>query len=403
MLFYISILGFLIALLLIYYAGNHYKGNYYLGAFFLINNLFVLTNYAVFFSNSVWLAATMHGHFMAFYYLIGPFCFIYVRSIVTDNYRLSKKDLLHFIPFFITLIGILPYTFSDFHSKTLLLKSIKENPANLTTNINFIVPQTLHLILRPVQMLFYFFMAYRLFYSNRKVISNKKLLTAIHFRHVETWIQLLLIFSIIITMVILGINLWGVLTQQHLLFFNTVAKVYHFIFSSYIVINAALLFFPEVMYGIPRKKEDAFEKIHPRSLSDNQPEENLLPEEISTGKPMLSDDYIFQLQMQIEEYLQTKPFRNHEFSLTSMSFDLKIPLHHLSYYFNVNLQNSFTNWRNGLRITYAMQLLDKGLPNNLTLFAIATESGFSSQSTFIRAFKKATDFTPGEYMKLHAK
>lgn len=398
--FYISIFGFFISILLFYYANKHNTGNFYLAGFFLLNSIYVLTNYAEFFSNDVWLAAILHGHFMGFYYLIGPFVFFYVRSVVNDNSRLTKKDLIHFIPFLILFIGIIPYTFSSFEHKTELIKSIRTDPKNLLTNINFIVPQRIHLALRPTFMLLYFCAAYRLFYKNRNTISEKILLSGMHFRHVEKWLHVFLITSVVITFVIMGISIWGIFVAQHISYFDMVTEIYHFMFSSYFIMNAALFFFPEVLYGIPRKKPVISSEKPQQIFVESKSGEVEVQLENTSNKPLLGDDYIIQLQNQIAEYLKLQPFIHKEFSLSSMSFDLKVPLHHLSYYFNISLQCSFTDWRNSLRVNFARQLMETGHATNLTLYAIAVESGFSSQATFIRAFKKSTDLTPGEYLKL---
>ncbi|MEI6679427.1 MAG: helix-turn-helix domain-containing protein [Mariniphaga sp.] len=79
--------------------------------------------------------------------------------------------------------------------------------------------------------------------------------------------------------------------------------------------------------------------------------------------------------------------------------DSGIPAHHLTYYFNSIRLMPFPDWRNSLRIEYAKTLINQGEAGQLTLQTIASKSGFSSQSTFIRSFKQWSGTTPSEYMK----
>jgi AraC-like DNA-binding protein len=85
--------------------------------------------------------------------------------------------------------------------------------------------------------------------------------------------------------------------------------------------------------------------------------------------------------------------------LGRLAIAIKVPLHHLSYYFNDILKIKFTDWRNDLRIAYAINLMNSASMDTLTLEAIAEQSGFTSRSTFIRAFKNKTTLIPRDYIK----
>jgi AraC-like DNA-binding protein len=52
-----------------------------------------------------------------------------------------------------------------------------------------------------------------------------------------------------------------------------------------------------------------------------------------------------------------------------------------------------------LRIEYAKAKIDSGSNKTITLEALSLESGFSSQSTFIRSFKNVFGCTPSDYIK----
>jgi AraC-like DNA-binding protein len=93
------------------------------------------------------------------------------------------------------------------------------------------------------------------------------------------------------------------------------------------------------------------------------------------------------------------PFIQTDFSLSQMSFDLKIPERFLSNYFNKELEITFSDWRKNLRIDYVCSLIEAGESKNLTIEAIATNAGFASRSKFIDAFKMRKGLTPSAFIK----
>lgn len=47
--------------------------------------------------SAFWLAFT-YAHMTPIHLLLGPFLFFYVRGVLTDRHRVSRRDLLHFVP-----------------------------------------------------------------------------------------------------------------------------------------------------------------------------------------------------------------------------------------------------------------------------------------------------------------
>jgi AraC-like DNA-binding protein len=78
---------------------------------------------------------------------------------------------------------------------------------------------------------------------------------------------------------------------------------------------------------------------------------------------------------------------------------LGITTHELSELLNHHLETTFHDFVNGYRVRHAIQRLDDPESRDFTLAAIAEESGFSSKSSFNRAFKKVTGLTPSQYQK----
>jgi len=150
--------------------------------------------------------------------------------------------------------------------------------------------------------------------------------------------------------------------------------------------NIFLFLFPKILYGnVSYAVEEGKETI----IKDLR---SSLPKKI---KEIASVD---DLERNIENYLLTTPYTQKEFSLSQMSFDLKIPERILSNYFNKELEITFSEWRKKLRIDYVCKLIEEE-SKILTIEAIANKAGFSSRSKFIEAFKEQKGVTPSAYVK----
>jgi AraC-like DNA-binding protein len=115
---------------------------------------------------------------------------------------------------------------------------------------------------------------------------------------------------------------------------------------------------------------------------------------------LFSDEYVAIIEQALGEQIRLEKYTDPDYKLIQISTKSLIPVHHISYYFN-NVKNiSFSDWRNKLRIDHAKAMIANNGNTGLTLNAIAAKSGFTTPSTFIRAFKQATGKTPSEYMKV---
>ena len=150
---------------------------------------------------------------------------------------------------------------------------------------------------------------------------------------------------------------------------------------AYIFLPVALiLFFPEVIYGLPQVQ--------------NEPKTEKLP-----LNPVEFASYE-DLTRKIEYYLKTeKPYLNSSFELADVAIALGASQKQISFACKHILNQKFTDLRTHLRVTHAKELLQKGIAENLTVDAIGSNSGFKSRSTFYEAFKSETGMTPSQYLE----
>ncbi len=177
----------------------------------------------------------------------------------------------------------------------------------------------------------------------------------------------------------------------------------------YIGMNMVILFFPHIMYGLPialkvgatLSEGSDVAQTNPTTLAENAFSIAIdSPTQLEKNELLLfTDEYISAVKSSLETSKVKKMYLNTDFKLVQISKESGIPVHHLTYYFNSIKQVSFSEWRNSLRIKYAMELIGQGETNAFTLQSIAQQAGFASQNTFIRAFKNVTGTTPSAYLK----
>jgi AraC-like DNA-binding protein len=150
-----------------------------------------------------------------------------------------------------------------------------------------------------------------------------------------------------------------------------------------ISMNAILLFFPQILYGITRSKES--------KVNVEEPVEEFEAEE--------RNKYFLALKKNIDEMtVREKLFLLDEFSMEYLCKKLDIPIHHVRIVFKDFFEVRFTDYKNQVRVQHAVGLLKDNRNNALTIEAIGQNSGFNSRSTFFATFKKITGKTPLEFI-----
>lgn len=100
----------------------------------------------------------------------------------------------------------------------------------------------------------------------------------------------------------------------------------------------------------------------------------------------------------ITEYMDEKrPYLNPAFGLDDMAKAMFTNSGYISRMINVCTGSNFSQFVNGYRVRYAMELYRRD--TSLKMSELAQLSGFNTKVTFNMAFKLATDETPGQWCK----
>ena len=176
MLLYISLFTFLLSFILVIHNWNTNRNGLFLGSFFGILSIYSIIHYLTLYGKSPFWLALLFNHFTPLMLLLGPLLFFYIRGALKGDDEITSKDLVHFIPSVIQLIGIIPYTFLPFETKLSIAKSLLNNVnVVFTLDINMFYSARFSLGIRAVILLAYVIYCLYLFkkYSPKQSDSSK--------------------------------------------------------------------------------------------------------------------------------------------------------------------------------------------------------------------------------------
>ena len=394
MLLYISLSGILLSVILFAFSARLYKSSRYLAGFIFLISLYSLFFYILFYSESVYLVSIAYINLTSIFYLIGPMIYWYIRSLLTDNYRLRKSDAIHLLPALIFLINSLPYIFGPYHEKLIVATELVKN----IDHIGIYKPTLLHSLIsieviflsRTVLVFAYTLASIWLLF--RYLRSGKSHFIMVRQHYMTKWLMTLLGFLLVLTISHSLLIFKSVEEENSRLFYTlNFLQVLTAIGLSGLLISP--LFYPTILYGLPLVPE-----VSNMSIAATESVVYIDAEDKKVKLPVFESDYLMQMNSIIENLmLEEKVYLTTDLNLPRLSVLTQIPVHHLAYFFREHLNQSFHDYRNGWRVEHAKMLIMEGKAKELTLEAIGTLSGFSSRNTFFIAFKRVEGISPGEF------
>lgn len=386
--FFVPISGFCICLLLLVNIKKQTnKANIFLVLYLILINIFNLIVYACVYSTNKYVVALGTVHFSPLFILSGPMLFFYVRGLLNDNAKLKRIDLLHFVPAVLHLINNFNYYLVPFDAKVDFAERIISD-RSLMLNFEPVLfsGTTVHL-LRSIIALVYVFICAAMVY---KYYKKNRLIGVVQYKVILIWLVVFLIFSIIMHV--------GVLyNMAKLLFywnFNAAINITPWVvfFTSIftlIILNLAIFFFPNILYGLPR-----FDYIFNSEAIYNS---NIISN--FNTNTLTSSENLLIIRRKIENYEATFPYLNADFNLQMMSINLGMPTYHIGYYLSEDLNTDFDSWITKARIKYIMMQVINKSDQQLTIESFCNQFQFLSNPSFVKAFKQYTGKYPAEYVE----
>ncbi len=391
MLLFLSLTGIFLSLILLYFNAKKYTSTIYLSLFFLFTSLYGFYQYILLYSKSVTLISLFLFNLSLFsspVYLIGPMLFWYVRSVLSDNPKLRRSDLWHFLPALIFFVSALPNTFVPWHEKVDAAKTVVQDQSYImvykATLLSEILPSTIIFLIRLFLALGYTIWSIILFINF--LVKKKSSVVLSKQQFMKKWLCYLLGF-----MLILVISQLIMVFKSFEMHFSAIFFTFNIIRVISVVGLIGLLispfFFPTILYGLPRTPEKKEEEKDYRLTNETKPNANSFEFDYLKSIGQKSDYVMGKQRLYLEP----------DCNLAFFSKQIDVPAHHLAYYFREVKKQRFNDFRNEWRINHAKALIEEGKANEITLEAIGSLSGFSSRNAFITDFKKLEGESPGAY------
>jgi len=391
MLAFLSITGILLSVLLLFFNARKNQSTIYLALFFFTISVYCFLQYVMLYSKSEVLVSIFFLNIGFLTYLIGPTLYLYTRSILTDDSRLKRTDILHFLPALVFFILSLPHMFSSWsHKIEIAANIIKDGKYVVAYNSDIfhgLISDLAVFLSRPALTFWYLLWSILLlirFYKSRK---ESRILS--HQLFIIKWLVVLFSF---LTILIFShsIQILESHAMHNVVIFYITDILQLLSGIGLIGLLISPFFFPEILYGMPRMPEIVISKI-------SVEKETTLPE----NKKQLSEfeqDYLLIIQHKVETCMsELQPYLQPDCNLAYFAKLVKIPAHHLAYYFREEKMQAFNDYRNEWRVNHAKKLIKEGKTSELTLEAIGQLSGFSSRNAFFTAFKKVEETSPSAF------
>ncbi|WP_024770227.1 helix-turn-helix domain-containing protein [Aquimarina macrocephali] len=290
-------------------------------------------------------------------FLVGPCFYLFVKSYGDSSFRLKKRDSIHLLPFLMMLILLFPRYLGSSEEKQEIIQYYYDILPDGAVAFSDWLQASLHLIL----LLFYALATLVMMYKKDK--KNSILL--------KRFGVLLMILAF--TEIVL---------QTGFLLTGASAITAEIILSGLMSITILLL-----GYWIVDIKQ-------------------ILP--VLEGKKYktspLSEMRSLEIQQQIQTFFENEDwYLISNFKIADLSKTIDVPSHHISQVLSEKMSSNFYEIINHHRIKKAKKMLQSGALQKISVQAIGEECGFSSKTSFYRAFKKVTSMTPTEYLGKGAK
>lgn len=306
--------------------------------------------------------------------LIGPVVYFYTKSLLDTNFKLTKKDWIHFLPSLLYFI----YSLLVFVVDKLILDEFYFYADGRDKDLaNWYQAAGL------VSMSFYLVLSLRYYAGYKKLVFDQvSYADAILFKWIRNFtLAFLGILVLRVLFFIINPN-WG----------NFGSQFWHYILFSitffYIAINGYSNAIRASVLGINKYE---------------QPEiiENQQQSKANGGNNSLEGD-ITALKIKLQEAIQMQHlYKNPKLTLSDVAKELDTNTKVISSVVNSGFEMNFNDFINHYRIEAVKQKLEAGEHLKSTLLGLALDCGFNSKATFNRAFKKSTSLSPKDYIKTY--
>lgn len=286
-------------------------------------------------------------------YLVGPCFYLFVKGYGVSSFQLKRKDYFHFLPFLLMFILFLPRYFQNTAQKQEIIAYYYDILPNGPVAFLDWLQASLHLVVLFTYAVFAFMYIYKRDKKNSILLKRfSMLLAALAFSEIVLQTGFLLTGASAITTEIVLAGLMSI---------------------TVLLLGYWIVDIKQILPVLDAKKY----KTSPLSIKESASIENQI-------KAFFAEE---------GQYL------NPNLKIADLAKTIQVPSHHISQVLNENMNSSFYEIVNKHRIEKAKEMLRSGALEKISVQAIGEECGYTSKTSFYRAFKKITQMTPTQYIE----
>jgi AraC-like DNA-binding protein len=314
-----------------------------------------------------------------------PFAYLYLRSVLRQQFTWTKSDFLFFIPAVLYTINMIPFYAMPRDEKLVIIRQQLADNSIIALEPEGWLPQGWGIILR---------MVYGVVLASFQV---KMLVNWRSKNSVKLIPQNLAMFRWLISFTILVLLSFIILLIEYAFQISYFFDFYRLItltMTVSICITCIFLFLqPNLLYGLTGWFQEANES------TISEPEIAIAQE--TTPSNTFSKETERSYRALLESHLTNQqPFLKVGYKIGDLSKELDIPTYILSAFINQAYGKNFNEWVNEYRVHYLKGLLQKNPDfRKYTFEALGNLAGFNSRTTFIAAVTKTTQKTPSEFFE----
>lgn len=356
---YVGLIGFFIAFVLNVRKRTDRIANALIGffvfmhSFFLIHTTLYVTNYTLYQPHTLNMSTVLS-------FLYGPILYFYYKRI-TENYTFKKADLLHLLPTLGFIIVFIPvYSMSAEEKLQVMLGVGAYEPHPY---LNYVATVKL------LSLMIYGYFTLRLYLKSAKKSSKTTP------KKVKLQKVIMIIHSVYaISYTLYAINIMTIGFEGPIFNIQFFAMATLVLYIGYIAYAN-----PQVLVGTTKAIINSVPKYRNSGLTAS-----------------FSNELKEQLVKLMEE---EKVYRQNSIKLETIANRLGTTRHNASQVINEHFGLNFFELINKFRVEEAMELL-KDNKDNLNIIDIAYEVGYNNKVTFNKSFKRFSNLTPSQFMRL---
>ncbi|HBH24204.1 MAG TPA: hypothetical protein DDY13_12370 [Cytophagales bacterium] len=352
---------------------NKSKSEYYLIAIFTVFFLHMAIDLTRFYYKEINWYPHLVGLTSSFSFLYGPLFYYYFLSLTGRKGNILKRYWVFLLPFIIYFLINIPFILLDDNLKDEKFAIWMEGEFRKVLWWLNLVKVSFHFV--------FIYLIWKEFKVHRKNLKK-------YFSHQSDVLQLLWFRKLIQFFVVIAIGAF----VGNILSFGTEMKVYmKYDDLMFVIATGSLIYL--FIYGI--RHTDVFREYPDYSSLIVEDKAN-----VELKRKLVSDEQEKDIRAKLEKAMEEDHlYLNPELSLNELAAHIGEKSYLVSAVINDMYDKTFFQYVNEKRVAHFKEIVKLPESKNLTLFGVASESGFNSKASFNRIVKQLTGMTPSELVK----